>query len=60
MEIIGHDGKWFGALGRFKITDAYDNKEQVENLLSRPEWKEIISVVIVLIEAALERERESK
>lgn len=49
--IITTNGKSFGAMGKYRITEPYDKEEEVEKELKKITWNRLIQVVILLIDS---------
>lgn len=50
FQIIETEEKCFGAMGKFRITEFFKTKEEVEKELTPMTWDRIIQVTILLIE----------
>lgn len=52
LTIIGLDGetKWFAALANKRLTEYYNTKEEVEQILENKPWELIIAMVVAVAE----------
>ena len=48
--MIGMDGKWFGTMGEYRMTEQFDNKGELEDSLKCITWNRIIQVMMVINE----------
>lgn len=48
--IIGTEGKYFGAIGKYRITEPVDNKEEIRKDLKKITWNRIVQVMLILTE----------
>ncbi len=50
FHVIGVEGKYFGAMGNFRITEKMEDKVSVKKELKKITWDRILQVVLILIE----------
>lgn len=48
--IIGTEGKYFGTMGKFRITEPRKTKKEVEKELKEITWNRIVQVILLLTE----------
>jgi translation elongation factor P/translation initiation factor 5A len=50
FQIITIDGKTFGVMGKYRITEASNSKRKIKEELSKITWNRIIQVIMLLNE----------
>ncbi len=59
--IIGIENQWFGSMGKYRITEPMDTKEEVKEEVSKITWDRIVQVIlIVTAEPKIKEELELK
>jgi len=48
--MIGLDGRWFGSMGEYRMTEEFESKGECEDELKCITWNRIIQVIMVLDE----------
>ena len=48
--IIGTEGKYFGSMGKFRITEPKGTKEEIEKELGEITWNRIVQIILLLLE----------
>lgn len=49
--IIGIDNEFFGAMGKYRITEPSVNKEVIENELKNITWNRLVQVIMIIFES---------
>jgi hypothetical protein len=60
FEIITVDGKSFGAMGQYRVTEPKDTVKKVETELKKITWDRIVQVVMILNEVKNKVETNNK
>ncbi len=60
FEIITVDGKSFGAMGQYRVTEPKDTVKKVETELKKITWDRIVQVVMILKEVKNKVETNNK
>jgi len=50
FEIITQQGKSFGIMGDYRVTEQYEKKSEVKKELSKITWNRIVQVIMILEE----------
>lgn len=48
--LIKVEEKWFGAMGKYRITEPSASKKEIETELKKVTWNRIVQVIQILIE----------
>jgi lipopolysaccharide assembly outer membrane protein LptD (OstA) len=54
--VITAEGKSFGVMGEYRITEDYDDKEDVRNELEKITWNRMVQVFMILQEVTKDKE----
>lgn len=49
--IIKVEGKYFGSMGNFRITEPAKSKKEIEEVLRDMSWNRIVQIMLILIES---------
>lgn len=54
------EGGYYATLGKHRVTDRRDTKEEVEEELTRKDWSTILTMVVTMVSEIMEHERTTK
>ena len=58
FSMIGAEGKWFGVMGQYRVTEDYENKKELKEELQKITWNRIVQVMLILQETKPEIDKE--
>lgn len=56
--IVGNEKGWVGTMGKYRITEPYDNKEDCEEELKEITWNRIVQIIIIINELNLKQDEQ--
>lgn len=48
--IIGIDGKYFGSMGKYRITESYDTEDEAYGVTEKITWNRIVQVIAIMLD----------